>query len=90
MPHRTFDHIELRCPRLGGPVTFGYCRQAGQDNLPCAKALTCFRLRFPVEEYFRAVLREETFARIFDQPMEGRVERLFRVVDEARDQVEGD
>lgn len=88
MPHRTFDKTEVRCPRLGGPVTFGYCRRAGQNELPCAKALNCFKLRFPVEKYFQAVLKEETFADIFGQPMEGRVERLFRVVDEAKERIE--
>ena len=67
MPHRAFDHLQVRCPKLGGTVDFGYCRTV-QQGLPCERALGCFEFSFPVEEYFRRVLREETFQRCFDSP----------------------
>ena len=64
MPYRVFDHVEVRCPKLGGEVTFGYCRVL-EDGLPCSRALVCFELQFPVEVFFRKILREETFHRCF-------------------------
>jgi hypothetical protein len=82
MPHRTFDHVEVRCPQLGGEVTFGYCRTVA-DGLPCHKALVCFEYQFPVEVFFRKLLKEETFHRIFIEPQPGRMEKFLKVVDTA-------
>ena len=33
------DRLERRCPRLGGPITFGYCRAAEDNGNPCFKVL---------------------------------------------------
>jgi hypothetical protein len=91
MPHRAFDHLSVRCPRLGGEVTFGYCREL-TDGLPCPRALVCFEHSFPVMEYFRRVLREETFHRIFVSPDGGadRISRLLDEVDRARNETPDD
>jgi len=83
MSHDAFDRIDVRCPQLGGGVTFGYCRIL-DDGLPCPKALTCYELRFPVEAYFRRVLEKQTFERIFGSPQPSRLDRLFRAADAAR------
>lgn len=81
MPHRTFDQIEVRCPLLGGEVTFGYCRKLA-DGLPCHKALVCFAMKFPVAEYFRRLLKPETFQKVFLSPQPERMEKLLKVVGE--------
>ena len=83
-PVEVFDRIEIRCPQLGGEVLFGYCRKVNQ-GLPCPRALVCFQLLFPVELFFRKVLKEETFRNIFENPGEGRMERFLRTVSEARE-----
>jgi hypothetical protein len=37
-----FDEMPFwRCPQLGGPVTFGYCRQMN-DSLPCSRMIGCW------------------------------------------------
>jgi len=77
-----FDAIEVRCPRLGGAVTFGYCRSE-HDGLPCDRALLCFELAFPVEAYFRQVLRDETYAARFETPGPGRYESLLDTLAQA-------
>ena len=82
MSYDVFDHVELRCPKLGGEVTFGYCRTV-DDGMPCPRALLCFELKFPVEEYFQIVLKEETFTRIFTNPPRTRLERFLDTVDAA-------
>lgn len=84
MPHRVFDHISVRCPMLGGPVTFGYCREVADGGLPCHKALVCFERQFPVDEYFRRVLHAETYARCFTAPAGCRYEKLLGAVDAAQ------
>jgi len=80
MPHRAFDAVTVRCPRLGGPVKFGYCREL-EGGLPCSRALVCFERSFPVAEYFRRVLREETYERIFVTG-EGSRDRVSKILDE--------
>jgi hypothetical protein len=89
MPHRIFDHIEMRCPQLGGEVTFRFCRTLS-EGLPCPRALVCFESRFPVEQFFRSALREETFRRIFLSTPPGRVEKLLQTVSEAKERVNKD
>ncbi len=88
MPYRVFDEVEVRCPRLGGEVTFGYCRQLSEGGLPCNRALICFELKFPVAEYFKRVLKEETFRRIFLDPEESRYDKILRTFAEATERVE--
>ncbi len=87
MPYRAFDHLEVRCPRMGHQINFGYCRTMNQ-GLPCARALTCFYYSFPVEAYFRRVLKEETFARIFLSEGPGRYESFLQTLSEAKERVE--
>ena len=84
MPYRAFDQIEVRCPRLGGEVSFGYCRLVA-DGLPCERALICFERKFPVAEYFRRVLKEATFRQCFEEgPTEDRYQRLLRKVSQTK------
>jgi len=83
MPHRAFDHIQVRCPMLGGPVTFGYCREVA-DGLPCHKALICFERQFPADEYFRRTLEPETFERCFTRPTGCRYEKILGALQDAQ------
>lgn len=83
MPHRVFDHVQVRCPMLGGPVTFGFCREAA-DGLPCHKALVCFERQFPADEYFRRLLEPETFERCFTAPTGCRYEKILGALDDAQ------
>ena len=53
------DHIERRCPRLGSPVSFGYCRTSGEGKDPCFKVFDCWWERFDVVGYLQHRLPEE-------------------------------
>lgn len=88
MPYRAFDHIEARCPRMGHQINFGYCRTM-DNGLPCSRAIDCFYYTFPAEKYFRQVLKEETFARIFLSESPGRYESFLKTLSEAKDRVDG-
>ena len=50
--------LELRCPKLGGEVTFAYCLVEGGD-LPCSRTIACWQQYFPVETHLRAKLTQE-------------------------------
>lgn len=86
MPHRVFDPVQVRCPMLGGPVTFGYCREV-DHGLPCHKALVCFERQFPAQEYFRKVLTPETYERCFNPPAGCRYEKILGALRDAQSAV---
>jgi hypothetical protein len=60
-PCHDFAGLERRCPRLGGPVTFGYCRTADPDRRPCFNVFDCWWERFDVVGFFRRRLPPEAF-----------------------------
>lgn len=77
------EQLEIRCPRLGGQVTFGYCRWE-QGRLPCRQTLVCWRARFPVESYLRAVLEQEDWDRCFNEQPGGKVQTLLELIERAK------
>lgn len=60
------DDLERRCPRLGGPVRFAYCRTAGDGGV-CPKILDCWWERFDVAARMRAELPPEDFRRLVER-----------------------
>ena len=80
---KRYDHLEIRCPRLGGEVTFAYCRYE-QGNLPCPRTIGCWRNHVPVEAYLREVLTPGEFASCFNELPKDRVSVIFEAVEAAR------
>ena len=58
------DHLERRCPRLGGPVDFAYCRTQAADGEACVKILDCWWERFDVAGLMRQALSADAFRRL--------------------------
>jgi len=79
-----FDALEMRCPRLGGPVPFDYCRKVA-GGLPCARALLCWAAAFPIRDYMIRVLTEEEWSRAFEQPPRERLDTILDAADRARE-----
>ena len=59
------EELELRCPRLGGTVPFGYCMAPGEPAA-CPKILDCWWEVFDVASYLKSRLSEEEFARVLE------------------------
>ena len=57
----TYDALEMRCPRLGGPATFAYCRLHADPSGPCPRILNCWWQRFDVVAYLRPRLAPEAW-----------------------------
>jgi hypothetical protein len=72
--NKTFDGLERRCPRLGGPVSFGYCRTNGEDGLPC----------FDVVEYLKKSLPEDTFKRLVNAKPKPKMVSLVELIEQAK------
>jgi len=47
-----YDHLEIRCPMLGHPLTFSYCRST-VGNTPCRKIFNCWFERFPIQDFMQ-------------------------------------
>ena len=74
---------EIRCPRLGGPVTFEYCR-VERGDLPCPRAISCWRAYFDVERHFLDLLGPEEFVACFFTPPQPKVVSLIELIEQAR------
>ncbi len=79
----TYEEREIRCPRLGGPVTFGYCRIEGGDK-PCPRAIKCWGVFFDAQAFFRQTLTPEQFAECFLKPPPSKIDTLMEMIDRAK------
>lgn len=77
------DNREIRCPKLGGPVTFAYCRVEGGD-IPCSRTILCWQPYFPVEAYLRTKLTQTEWERCFNRAPKEKVVSLVELIEEAK------
>ncbi len=80
---KSYRNLIIRCPRLGGEVTFSYCeREAGE--LPCRQVIGCWGPSFPVAAYFREILAPEAWKRFCSQVPAERMTTLIDLIEAAR------
>jgi hypothetical protein len=72
-----------RCPMLGGPVTFGYCRRFN-EGLFCARLLECWIQQLPLVEFLKAHYAPEEIRAAFAAENKGRLARMMEAVEEAQ------
>lgn len=59
--NENIDQLERRCPRLGGPVFFSYCKTGADDHSVCWKIFDCWWEYFDVVGYLKKSLTEDNF-----------------------------
>ena len=74
---------QLRCPRLGGEVLFGYCEREAED-LPCSRIINCWHAYLPVEEYLRQKLSDEKWTRFMSTAPKDKVAALLELIERAK------
>lgn len=85
---KAYRDLVMRCPRLGGEVTFSYCeREAG--DLPCRQTIRCWESGFPVETYLRDTLAPDLWDRFCGQVPRERMTTLLDIVDAAKRRQKG-
>ena len=82
-----YDHLEIRCPRLGGQVTFAYCRREG-GALPCQRTIICWQSRFPVDAYLKSVLTEEDWETWTNQSPKEKMTSLLELIEAAKERLQ--
>jgi len=78
------DDLDIRCPRLGSMVGFGYCRTCGEGQSPCFKIFDCWWERFDVITYFKEKLSEQEFMRLAMSRPKPKVSSLLELIEQAR------
>lgn len=77
--------LERRCPRLGGPVSFKYCRSCEAGRQPCFKIIDCWWETFDVVRYLKDHLPEDQFRRLSESTPRPKIASLVELVEKAKD-----
>ena len=80
----TYDHLERRCPRLGGPVTFYYCRTCGDNMALCGKISDCWWEYFDVISYGKENLSASEFDAMMTPEPVNKVTSLVELIRKAQ------
>jgi hypothetical protein len=78
-----FEEIQIRCPRLGGLVSFEYCRVEEQGG-PCTRAIICWSVHFDAKCFFEETLTPEEFQERFHRAPSSKLVTLLDLVEQAR------
>ena len=78
------DDLEIRCPRLGGPVPFTYCEEAGSEGQPCYKVMDCWWQHFDVTAYLRSRLTAAEFEAFLRQRPRPKLKSILDLIAQAR------
>jgi hypothetical protein len=83
--------LQRRCPRLGGPVTFRYCRTCSGDQKACWKIFDCWWEIFDVQRYLKDTLDGNEYQRLIEtrQP-QPKMASLLEIVQKTRKQQSSD
>jgi len=81
-----YDHLEIRCPRLGHGVHFSYCRKES-GKLPCHRTLRCWSPFFPIEAYLREIIPATEWERFSRQDAGDKMTTLIDLIEQAKSRV---
>jgi hypothetical protein len=81
------DQIERRCPRLGGSVSFGYCRTSGDDQSVCWKILDCWWESFDVVKHLQNSLSEKRFNQLVHAKPKPKILSLVELIEQAKKRI---
>ena len=77
---KRYDNLQIRCPKLGGEVTFAYCRVEEGKN-PCRRIIGCWKDAIPIEDYLKEAFSEELWNRYLNEPPQDKISTIFEIVD---------
>ena len=78
------DHLERRCPRLGGPASFFYCRTSGDGESVCWKIFDCWWEVFDVVDYMKKHMSEEKFNQLVHARPKPKIVSLVEHIEQAK------
>ena len=79
------DHLEhWRCPQLGGPVTFNYCRRMNR-GLPCGWVVQCWAETFDIADFLLKHFSEEDIRKILSTPRQDRWTKILNAMPDSEE-----
>ncbi len=81
-----YDHLEIRCPRLGHELNFSYCRTEAGDQ-PCQRTIQCWQAFFPVETHLREKMSAAQRERFSRQIPRDKMTTLIDLIEQAKTRV---
>jgi len=78
------DSLERRCPRLGGPVPFSYCRTTGEGGMPCFKIMDCWWETFDVQTYLENNMSEAAFKSFTEARPPDKIASILDLIEQAK------
>ena len=84
-----YDHLSIRCPRLGHELTFAYCLREGW-NLPCPRSIRCWESFFPVESFLRKTLDADAWGAFCRQAPPDKMTTLLDIIEKAKARQQAD
>ena len=78
------DSLERRCPRLGGPVPFKYCKTTGEGGMPCFKIMDCWWETFDVRTYLENNLSEAAFKSLTEAKPPDKIASILDLIERAK------
>ena len=77
------EQMQMRCPKLGGEITFAYCLKEGGE-IPCPRIVNCWHPYFPVEAYLRTKLTAEQWEECFGAKPKEKMATLLELIEKAK------
>ncbi len=81
------DDRQRRCPRLGGPVSFLYCRTS-EENQPCFKIMDCWWEAFDIAAYVEENYPEDICRKLCEARPKPKVNQLLELIEAAKRRAE--
>ena len=82
------DGRRRRCPRLGGEVSFQYCRSCEESRQPCFKIMDCWWEAFDIASYLEENYSEELCRKLAQARPKPKVNQLLELIEAARRRAE--
>ena len=76
--------LTRRCPRLGGPVSFHYCRTCEPDKQLCWKIIDCWWETFDVVRYLQERLSPEQINRLKGKKGRAKIVSIIENIEHAK------
>ncbi len=80
---KSYDDLEIRCPRLGHEISFAYCRKEAGE-WPCFRIISCWQYRFPVEDFLKEKMAPEAWEEFCQQKSRDKVGSLIELIEAAK------
>ncbi|MBN1558608.1 hypothetical protein JW998_00045 [candidate division KSB1 bacterium] len=77
-----YDDLDIRCPQLGHPLNFSYCRST-HNNTPCRNILNCWFQRLPVERFVQDHFPAGTIEKLTTPPRP-KLQSLVELIEKAQ------